>query len=119
MVTVFITSQLYQGRQEIIATKKYVRSHWNDKFDLDSVAGAAGLSPSYFLRLFKRHTGDTPFNYYKAIKVGKLKELLCNENLSTAEALSACGLEYCGECARKFKDLTGMTPSEFRNTHKK
>jgi hypothetical protein len=36
----------------------------------------------------------TPFNYYQEIKTEKIKEKLCDRNLTIAEAFSACGVDY-------------------------
>jgi len=39
--------------------------HWLDEFELSKVDEAVNLSIYHFERLFKKHTGETPYSYYK------------------------------------------------------
>jgi AraC-like DNA-binding protein len=119
VVHVFVTSKLYSGKDEMVKAKEYIQIHWLETFDLDKVARSVNLSRHYFSRLFKRHTAMTPLSYYQDIKINKLKEKLCDENLSVSEAFSACGVDYSGNYARLFKEKVGMTPSQYRKTLKK
>jgi len=57
----------------------------------------------------------TPYSYYQNLKVNKLKEALCNKNLTVSEAFRVCGVDYNGNFAKIFKALVGVTPSAYRN----
>ena len=103
VVHVFVTSKLYNGKKEIVKAKEYLDRHWLEEFD-------------HFSRLFKRYTSMTPFSYYQGLKINKLKEQLCDQNLSIGDAFSACGLDYNGNYARVVKEKVGMTPSQYRKT---
>ena len=116
IVSMFLTSRVYDGRPDIAKAKEYIENHWLDEFDMGSVAGAVGLSRYHFARLFKKHVGMTPYCYYQRIKVQKLKEALRDTNRTIAQAFSACGLDYSGNFARVFKERVGMTPSQYRKT---
>lgn len=114
IVTVFITSRYYQDREEIMKGKEYIDDHWREEFDLDKLADIVHMSRYHYTRLFKQHTGMTPFNYYQNVKFGKLKEKLCDTNLSITQAFDECGVDYNGNLAKKLKDKLGMTPSQYR-----
>ena len=116
VVHVFVTTKLYNGKEEMVKAKEYIETHWMEEFDLEKVALSVNLSKHHFARLFKRHTSMTPFGYYQEIKISKLKEKLCDENLSIAEAFSACGVDYNGNYARLFREKAGKTPSQYRKT---
>lgn len=116
VVHVFVTSRLYSGRDEMVRAKEYMESHWLEDFDLDKVARAANLSRYHFSRLFKRYASTTPYGYYQAVKINRLKEKLRDKNLSVGAAFSACGLAYNGHYARLFREKVGMTPSQYRKT---
>lgn len=118
VVHVFVTSKLYNGKEEMVKAKEYIESHWLEDFDLDQTARAVNLSRHHFARLFKRYTGMTPLSYYQDVKISRLKEKLCDKNLSVGEAFLACGLDYSGNYARMFKKKVGMTPSQYRKTIK-
>lgn len=114
MVSIFFTSRIYQGKSEIARTREYIENNWKKEFDIKILSEVACLSPSHLVRLFKKHTGMTPYRYYQDIKVIKLKEALRDKNMSVAQAFASCGFEYTGNYARFFKMHVGMTPSQYR-----
>jgi AraC family transcriptional regulator len=114
MVAIFFTSRIYQGKSEVAKAREYLENNWREEFDIDSIAKAACISPSHLVRLFKKHTGMTPYSYYQEIKVARLKEALRDKNLNISQAFLSCGFEYPGNFARFFKEQVGMTPSQYR-----
>lgn len=114
IVFIFITSRSYQDREEIIKGKEYIDDHWKEDFDIDKLAEIVHVSRYHYTRLFKQHTGMTPYNYYQDVKISKLKEKLCDNNLSITQAFDECGVDYNGNLAKKFKQKLGMTPSQYR-----
>lgn len=114
IVMVFQTKNTFRGKSEIIKAREYMSGHWLDEFDIDKIAEASTLSTYHFSRIFKQQTNETPFDFYKQIKVKKLKEKLRDPNLSVTQAFAACGVDYNGNYAKIFKEITGMTPSKYR-----
>ncbi|MDD4160464.1 MAG: AraC family transcriptional regulator, partial [Synergistaceae bacterium] len=111
---VFIFKRIYRGKEEIGLGRQYIEEHWQEPFDLSEMAKAACLSKAHFSKLFKKHTGATPHEYYMNYKISKLKEMLLDTNLTIAQAFAACNMDYNGHSARVFKDKTGVSPSEYR-----
>lgn len=114
IVFVFTTFREYRGKEEIVKGKEYIDRHWKQAFDMDKLARAVHLSKYRYMRLFKQHTGMTPCRYYKELKLKKIKELLCESNLSVSQVFAECGVDYSGNFPKMFKRKTGMTPSEYR-----
>ena len=108
------TGHIRQDSSEILKAKEFMNNNWTEKFNIDMISQASHLSKFYFQRVFKETTGATPFEYYKHLKVEKLKEALRDSNLSIAEAFSSCGANYHGSYYKYFKETVGMTPSEYR-----
>ena len=111
---VFNFKKIYRGREEIQRGKQYIENHWQEPFDLNKTAKAACLSKAHFTKLFKKHTGVTPHEYYINYKISKVKEKLLDTNLSIAQAFAACNMNYNGHSARLFKEKVGVTPSVYR-----
>jgi len=116
VVHVFVTSKLYDGKEEMVKAKEYIENNWLEDFDIDELVSVVKLSRYHFTRLFKKHTGMTPYGYYQDVKVCKIKERLCDKNLSVTQAFESCGVDYDGNFSRVFKAKVGMTPSQYRNS---
>jgi AraC family transcriptional regulator len=111
---IFSTSRSYKDRDEIIKGKEYIDDHWKEDFDIGKLANTVHMSKYHYPRLFKQHTGISPYNYYQEIKLVKLKEKLCDINLSIVQVFNECGVDYNGKIVKRFKEKTGMTPSQYR-----
>ncbi|NLT20270.1 MAG: helix-turn-helix transcriptional regulator [Syntrophomonadaceae bacterium] len=109
-----INRRVYRGKNEIAKAKEYIETHWQEPFDAGATAKAACLSKTHFTKLFKKHTGVTPHEYYTNYKISNLKEKLQDTNLSIAQAFAACNMDYNGHSARVFKNKTGLSPSTYR-----
>jgi AraC-like DNA-binding protein len=118
VVCIFIMKNVYRGKPEIAKAKQYIDEHWLDEFNAEAVAKKVCVSPGHLGVLFKNNTGMTMNDYYKKVKVEHIKEKLMDKNLSIAEAFSFCGEDSRGAFVRTFKELTGVTPTEYRNSMK-
>ncbi len=114
IVFIFIPSRSYRDREEIIKGKEYIDKHWKEEFDIDKLANFVHMSRHHYVRLFKQHTGTTPYGYYQDVKFSKLKEMLCDTNMSITQVFNECGINYNGNLSKKLKQNLGMTPSQYR-----
>jgi len=116
VIGIYPLKRMYQGLPEVATAKEYIDSHWLEEFDSGAMARAVNISGSSLYHLFKQHAGMTPKEYYNKVKLEHIKEKLADKSLTVAEAFSLCGADSRGEIARTFKKLTGMTPTEYRNS---
>jgi AraC family transcriptional regulator len=114
VAALLINRRVYRGKDEITKAKEYIETHWLEPFDLSVTAKAVFLSRAHFAKLFKKHTGMTPYEYYINYKIKKLKEKLLDTNLSISQAFAACNMNYSGHSSRLFKEKTGVSPSKYR-----
>lgn len=114
VVIIYILSRIYSGKEEITKGLEYLESNWLEKFDLEAAAKTSGLSRGHFEKLFKMHTGFTPHQYYLDFKTRMLQKRLLDRNISISRAFEECGMEYNSYFVGVFKQLSGMTPMEFR-----
>lgn len=98
--------------QRLKRAQAYIRGHFADSISLADVAKAAGTSPHYLIRLFRRQSGLTPFEYLRSVRVEKAKALMRSHVSLTAVAHRA-GFYDQSHFIRCFKKHTGFLPSEF------
>lgn len=80
---------------------------------LAELARAAGLSPSYFHRMFKAVTGVTPRDYAAAHRAARVRDGLGRSGTVT-EAIYDAGFNSNGRFYEKSGELLGMTPTAYR-----
>lgn len=114
VVAFLINRRVYRGKEEIEKAKEYIETRWFDRFNSDETAKAACLSKAHFTKLFKKHTGLTPHEYYINYKISKLKEKLLDMNISVKQAFAECNMDYNGNSAKLFKEKVGVSPSFYR-----
>ena len=116
VVFVCDVKKLYRGRPDLARAKEYLDTHWQGELDPKEIAKSVNMSVTQLYRLFKEHTGMTPGDYHKKVKVERIKEKLADRNLSIKEAFAACGEDSRGNILRIFKGATGLTPTQWRGS---
>lgn len=114
VVALLETERTFKIKDSIGRALRFLQENYQDDYDLDKVAKVAGLSPYHFTRLFKEEVGETPKKYFTKIKITMTKEKLVDRSLSVSQAFSQCGLDYNSYYAKLFKEIVGVTPSQFR-----
>jgi AraC family transcriptional regulator of adaptative response/methylated-DNA-[protein]-cysteine methyltransferase len=80
---------------------------------LDALADAAGLSPSYFHRLFKTATGLTPKAYAVAKRSARVRDALLTGDTVT-EAIYEAGFNSSGRFYAASTAMLGMSPTHYK-----
>ena len=114
VVCVFVVRNLYLGRPDVAKAKEYIDTHWQGEYVPEEVAKSVNMSVTQLYRVFKEHTGMTPGDYHRRVKVERIREKLADKNLSIKEAFASCGEDSRGWILRVFKQITGMTPKQYR-----
>lgn len=117
MVMAVLSEQKLQAapaNRRILDAVRYMDSHYADKLTMEELAKTVYLSKYHFLRVFRQHMGVSPYDYLTSVRISKAKELLntSGEGLDTIAA--RVGFADGKSLIRRFKQLTGMTPSQYR-----
>ncbi len=78
----------------------------------EEVAALCSMSYSYFRRLFKECVGVPPVNYVLHKKIEYAGELLTSRQYRVGEVAQLVGMSDVYYFSRKFRELTGKTPSQ-------
>lgn len=110
-----INNKKYQEhRDEIEKVISYIHSNYSEKITLDDLTKIAYMSKYYFLRIFKRQTGVSPYEYLLNYRISKAKELLKNTKFSISEICFAVGFQDYNNFIREFKGNVGSTPLNYK-----
>lgn len=109
-----LRSQTYHPQDNRISeAKKYLDLHFRES-DIQSAADKTGLSRRRFNDLFKKQYGITPGHYVTSLKINEAKALLVENGLSIQKIALLCGFEDHYYFCKVFKEMTGITPTQFR-----
>ena len=80
---------------------------------LEALAEAAGLSPTYLQRAFRRRYGMSPAEYHRARRFGQFKASL-REGAAVTDAVYDAGFGSGSRVYEHSNRLLGMTPASYR-----
>lgn len=93
---------------------EYVEEHLADDLSLAVLAGAVGLSPYHFARLFRASTGLSPHQYVIRRRVERARLLLASTDRSLASIAQDVGFASGSHLATHVRRLLGVPPSRLR-----
>ncbi len=93
-----------------------IREEYAKDLSLDYIADKVFLSPSYTSSLFKKETGQTLTYYINQVRMKKAKELLKSTNMKLVDVSLAVGYSSQIYFSMLFKNLFGMTPTQYRDS---
>ncbi len=93
----------------------YINREYTKDLTLDEVAEISGISKFYFSREFRRITGYPFVAYVNLVRCESAKQLLAETDLTVGEICTRCGFRLFSYFTRKFTQIVGKTPSQFRS----
>ncbi|MCU6713094.1 helix-turn-helix domain-containing protein [Paenibacillus sp. J5C_2022] len=94
----------------------YLHEFHHEPVALAKVCERFGMSPSYFSKRFKEHTGMTFVQYVQELRIERAKEMLIGSDKLIYEVAESCGFATLQYFNRLFKQETGMTPREYKRS---
>jgi len=106
-----------ERRRPVRRAMAYIDQHFADSIRLDDVARVVHVTPAYFSRLFHKTTGATFVSYLTQRRIAEAKVLLKSTAMAMSDVAFAVGYGDQSYFGRKFKQVTGQTPSTFRKAN--
>ncbi|MEJ2404621.1 MAG: AraC family transcriptional regulator [Candidatus Thiodiazotropha sp.] len=96
---------------------EYIHANLHEDISIESLANISYMSPYYFIRWFKKQSGETPYQFILRQRMDRAKQLLINTDKPVIEIASETGYGYSCNFSNAFKQYTGITPKSFRNSN--
>jgi AraC-like DNA-binding protein len=91
-----------------------VHEHYRQELTLPALADVAALSVSGLHRMFRKHARTNVSEYITRIRIGDACARLASTKQPIAHIADAVGYGTFANFNRQFKQLTSMTPREYR-----
>lgn len=111
-----IKSELTDTSISIIEAKRYIEKNYFLNISLKDVAEAVHLNSSYFSHCFKLEAGINFVDYLNRLRIEKSKQIMKETRTKTYEVAELVGYRSTQHFGKMFRSITGITPSEYRET---
>lgn len=101
-------------KQNVLPVKQYLDEHYAEKIRLDDLAEQFFISKYYLTRIFKEQFGVSINHYLLSARITKAKQLLRFTDEKVEVIGYTCGLGNPNYFSRTFRNVEGVTPSEYR-----
>jgi transcriptional regulator GlxA family with amidase domain len=99
--------------------KSALSSSLKSDMDLDEMAKSLGLKSEAFRKRFRTQTGVSPVRYRNGVRVEAAKQLISySPHLTNAEIAEKLGFSDQFHFSKRFTQITGVSPSQFRQDKK-
>ncbi|GAB3950532.1 AraC family transcriptional regulator [Spirosoma harenae] len=112
-VTAFEHPQRPEDHQRLERVFSYILERYQDPISLDDIANVANLTPGAFCRFFRQHTRKTFSTLLNEVRVEHACRYLRESQQTISQIALSCGYTNLSNFNRQFKEITGMSPSDY------
>jgi AraC-like DNA-binding protein len=105
----------HQNNQNVKEILQFLSEHYAEHFSLNDIAEHVHLHPNYICALFRDYTDHSVFQHLIQLRIEAAEIDLKTTSLSIGEIASRCGFESASFFSKKFKELIGLSPKEYRH----
>ena len=114
--SILAQAEVTSARQVILQAAETLRKNYQRELCLADLLAEVHMSKSYFLRLFRRYMGTTPYNYLVNFRITQAKELLVLTDHSISEIAQEVGFGDASNFSTRFAKATGQSPLQYRKS---
>lgn len=94
--------------------RRAIDARQGGSMEWQAIARECGLGTEGFRKRFRRLTGESPARYVRRTRMERAARLLARSHLSHREIAERCGFADEFHFSKQFKQLTGASPSGYR-----
>lgn len=112
--------QYSSRKQEYIVEKlkRYIEDHLEADLSRKELSKIVYLSEDYLSKIFAAETGSSISNYVTGRRIARARQYLAETSMSVSQIAMKVGYSNFSYFSKSFRDLTGKTPNEYRNSVK-
>ena len=103
----------------ILKAIDYIEKHFKEEYSTAALAKECFVSESRLYHLFKEEMHTTPVSYKNELRILRSIEYIKSGYQTVEEISEELGFRSAAYFRRVFKDITGMTPTEYRKKYAK
>ncbi len=115
-------SELYEfdntTTKQMLQIAEYIDTHFSEKITLNTIAEKFHLNPSYISRSLNEKLSISFSKYLKTVRIKEVCNLLATTDISVSEISVKTGFESSSDLCRVFKSIMGITPLQYKSSHK-
>lgn len=104
-----------EQNRRLLRARDTMDRDYGSPLDIPSLARVALMSPAHFSRQFTQAFGETPHRYLQRRRIERAMTMLRDADVSVTDVAIAVGYDSLGTFSRTFREVTGSTPSQFRD----
>ena len=98
---------------------RYIEEHYAEDITLMDLSRSANISKSECLRCFRLSLNTTPYKYLTEFRLSKAAQLLKSTSEPIGNIASSVGFHQMSHFGKCFREKTGYSPREYRETENK
>ena len=99
---------------ELLPVVTHIERHFAEPISMAEMARKAGLSATHFNRRFRQLLRMSPTAYLRTVRVQAARQRLTTSSRSLAEIAAETGFTDQSHFTKRFREVTGITPGEYR-----
>jgi transcriptional regulator GlxA family with amidase domain len=100
---------------KLISAIEMMEANVEEPLDQDTLASCVGLSRRQLERLFGKHLGRTPAQYYLELRLERARHLLYQTTMQIMDVAFACGFVSASHFSTCYRHMYGKTPRAERS----
>lgn len=99
----------------VTLAKNYIDNHYSKNITLETLEQRTHVSRFHLAHLFKNEMKMSPISYLHKVRFHRAKELLRTTNYTVLQIAELVGFNSVTYFSTKFKEITGITPRQYRH----